>query len=246
MNRMPRICVNTDCKRNNAGIPAYRVNIGYVDCVVAAGGLPVLVPCVAEDAARDEYMADADGFLFIGGADWPPALYGRDPHPKTVLQDEQRVRADKYLVRAALAGDAPVLGICAGMQLLHIATGGALIQHLETADAHVAPKEHSIDVVPGTRLAALCGGSRAQVNSRHHQGVDDSTVHESFSVTARAPDGVVEAIEMKGDRFVFGAQWHPEFMPERGQLHNPALTRALFGEFVDHARRYARAREAAS
>jgi gamma-glutamyl-gamma-aminobutyrate hydrolase PuuD len=246
MSAAPTICINMDCKPDEAKVPAYSVKIGYVDCVVAAGGVPLLAPCVADDRTRDEFVARADGFLFIGGADWPPALYGAEPHPKTKLQNEQRVRADDYLVRAALDGDKPVLGICAGHQLLHIARGGSLVQHLDAADDHVAPAEHDIAIVPGSRLERICGATTVRVNSRHHQAIDGRTLHESFTVTARAPDGVIEGIEMAGDRFVVGVQWHPEYMKRAGQLMDPATTGSLFRHFVDAARDHASARDAAS
>jgi putative glutamine amidotransferase len=242
----PTIVINTDYHTDYMGVPAYMVQIGYVDCVAAAGGLPLVAPCVSDEEVRAQYVKSADGFFFIGGGDVPPALYGAEPHHTVKPQADERARVDQALVRAALDGTCPVLGICGGHQLLHIARGGSLIQHLETADAHVAPNEHDIDIVPGSRLAGICSANRISVNSRHHQAVDPSTLHESYRVTARSGDGVVEAIEAADERFVLGVQWHPEFTSATGALPDPAMAAALFGHFIEAARVHARGRGGAS
>ena len=152
-----------------------------------------------------------------GGADVNPALYGQKPRPETDgPPDEERDIMEVKLIRAALEADLPLLCICRGMQMLNVVHGGDLDQHIPQAALHrVKPPPgrrhepvHVVDVTPGTRLAAILGAGRRPVNSRHHQAV--ARVGRFLRVSARAPDGVIEAIERPDRRFVLGCQWHPE------------------------------------
>jgi len=218
MNRKrPVIAVNLTLDTPPDAPRSLRVYEPYVDAVVAAGGLPLLVPPIA--ALATDYLAGADGVLFTGGLDYPPALYGEKPLREVRPQTPERTQSDLALMRLALRGRLPVLGICAGLQLLNIAAGGGLVQHLPGADSHVRLKGrdsvHDVEVLPGTRLAGIFGARRLTVNSSHHQAVDPARLGRGIAVSALAPDGVVEGLELAGRRFFVCVQWHPETIADR-------------------------------
>ena len=187
----------------------------YVEAVVAAGGLPVLLPILAPDLAPVA-LRDLDGLLCSGGGDIEPGCYGQSPHPDVYGLDPARDAWELALVAAA---EVPVLGICRGSQLLNVAAGGTLVQHLpdHTAIVHRQMDRkreivHDVEVHPGSRLHAVVGGLQLGVNSLHHQAVDE--VGTGFTAVAWAPDGTIEAIEAIGDRPVLAVQWHPELLLE--------------------------------
>jgi putative glutamine amidotransferase len=234
-----------DRKRPVIGISAYDVAVdfgqwkafrsvlvpqGYVRAVVAAGGIPVLVPPTEVASA---ILEDLDGMVFTGGSDINPAVYGQEPHPESSGFHDHRDAAELGLMRAALSGSMPVLGICRGMQLLNVARGGDLVQHLE-GDTHKGPPgtytRHSVTVLPGTHLAGILG-TDAHTHSCHHQA--PGRLGEGLRVAATAEDGTVEAIEDPEARCVVGVLWHPEEDEEGGA--------ALFEALVDQATTYRRA-----
>jgi len=152
-----------------------------------------------------------------GGADIDPSLYGQEPHPETDgPPDSERDLMERYLIQEAVAAQLPLLCICRGMQMFNTAHGGTLNQHIPQFTLHrVKPPPghrhepvHSIEVIGGTRLANILGVTKHQVNSRHHQGID--RVGEGLIVSARATDGVIEALERPGVAFALACQWHPE------------------------------------
>jgi putative glutamine amidotransferase len=153
-------------------------------------------------------LAGLDGLLLAGGSDIDPARYGAPRHPETGEPDPDRDSLETVLLREALERDLPVLAICRGHQLLNVVLGGTLAQHIE---GHLHPKQsdiHPITVASPSRLRSILGVDEFVVNSRHHQGVD--RVASGLVVVARAPDNVVEALELPGKRFVLAVQWHPE------------------------------------
>jgi putative glutamine amidotransferase len=153
-------------------------------------------------------LAGLDGLLLAGGTDVDPALYGAAREAETDEPDRARDALEAALLDEALARDLPVLGICRGLQFLNVRLGGALRQHI---DGHKCPKQrevHPVTIAPASRLAAILETQDYIVNSRHHQSA--GRVGEGLLVTATAPDGVIEGLELPGKRFVLAVQWHPE------------------------------------
>jgi putative glutamine amidotransferase len=188
----------------------------YVRSVEHAGGLPVLIP-VQELAVNDarRLLGRLDGVIFSGGPDVNPSRYGELPHPKTGSPRDERDEAETTLIAAANGDAIPTLAICRGLQVLNVARGGTLAQHLPDAvghDGHVPEPHghglHDVRVEPGTLLASVVGWERAGVPSHHHQAVD--RLGEGLVATAWADDGTIEAAEDRSVPFLLGVQWHPE------------------------------------
>ena len=203
-------------------MPWYALRENYAQAVARAGGLPMLLPHEAEQAA--DYLDRLDGVIVTGGAfDVDPALFGEATRHPTVKTKDRRTAFELALTRGALDRDLPLLGICGGQQLLNIVLGGTLIQHVPdevpTALAHEQPNPrtepgHAVRLTPGTRLHRICGADEIAVNSTHHQAV--KAVGGGVTVNALAPDGVIEGIEVAGRRFCLGVQWHPEYSVSSG------------------------------
>ena len=202
--------------------PWYALRQNYSAAIAGAGGLPVALPHDSGLAAA--YLDRLDALVVTGGAfDVDPALYGDAERHGTVALKESRTAAELALVRGAMDRGMPVLGICGGQQLLAVALGGTLIQHIPDsvpdALAHEQPNPrheagHAVAVVPGTLLHRIVGSAAMAVNSSHHQAVRDAGPRAV--VDARAPDGVIEGIEDPSRRFCLGVQWHPEFLIDPG------------------------------
>ncbi|MFN3704877.1 MAG: gamma-glutamyl-gamma-aminobutyrate hydrolase family protein [Thermoflexales bacterium] len=181
-----------------------------------------------------EALDACDGVMLTGGGDVNPKRYSEDYiHPEVYGVDEDRDHVEIELAKLAVAADKPLFAICRGVQVLNVALGGTLHQHLPELTpiehrGHNRPRQepaHEVQIEPGTRLAQIIGTDRAEVNSFHHQAID--TVAHGLCVAARAPDGLVEAVEMPHKRFVLGVQWHPEDMFDS----SPPM-RCLFEAFV--------------
>lgn len=225
----------TDVKQGYSRYPWYALRENYMDSIADAGGLPVALAHHAELAA--EMLDSIDALVVTGGAfDVDPALYDGGPRHQSVVLKAVRTSAELALLRGALSRDMPTLGICGGQQLLAVALGGTLIQHVpdEVADAlpHEQPNPrhqpgHTVAILPGTMLRRIVGSETMHVNSSHHQAVRDPG---SARVNARAPDGVVEGIEAPDHRFCLGLQWHPEFLIDPGDAR-------VFAALVDEAQR---------
>jgi gamma-glutamyl-gamma-aminobutyrate hydrolase PuuD len=215
-------------------LPAALVPLAYVDAVERAGGRALVVPPAEEDI---EQTLDAlDGIVFSGGADVDPAHYGADVHPETDVPHARRDAGELALLQAALERDMPTLAICRGFQLLNVARGGDLVQHLPEMTGNDAHKQvpgefavHPVEVRAGSRLAGIVG-SASDVTSHHHQAL--GRVGEGLVESAWAADGTLEAVEDPSLRFAVGVQWHPEASEDA----------ALFEALVEQAREYRAAR----
>ena len=211
----------------------------YVDAVQEAGGVPRLIPPGQDGEALEALASRMDGLLLAGGGDVDPSLYGQAPHPALGRVDRARDDLELALACLALRRGLPILGICRGIQVLNVATGGTLYQDLPSerpgslhhgcfqpqfpAD-HIA---HEVTLKPESLLARTMGREALPVNSRHHQGVD--RLGEGWRAVAHAPDGLVEAMEAPGHPFALGVQWHPENLiglPEHGLRLFAAFVRA--------------------
>lgn len=233
--RRPRIGVTLDVDEE---AQRYQLKQAYVEAVLAAGGLPILLP--HDGATAGAYLALLEGLVVSGGAfDLPPELYGEARRPACGPAKPERTRFEKELLEAALASSLPVLGICGGMQLMNVVRGGTLFQDLE-ADAGVSgheqppPKDaptHAVKVAAGSLLWRLLGPGAPEhrVNSTHHQAVREAGT--GVLVAGRSPDGVVEAIELPDLPFAVGVQWHPEAV-----VKHDARQGGLFAGLVEAAR----------
>ena len=202
----------------------------YVQAIEQAGGRALLVP-PSEDGV-EETLEALDGLFLSGGSDLDPELYGQEAHPETVGLVPERDRAELALLEGALARDMPVLAVCRGSQVLNVARGGDLVQHLPELVGDETHKhtpgvfaDHDVRIEPESRLGTLLG-ERAPVKSHHHQGF--GRVGEGLREVAWAEDGTLEALEDPSKRFALGVLWHPE----------AAEDTKLFEGLVEEARRY--------
>jgi putative glutamine amidotransferase len=219
-------------------VPAALVPHAYVEAVERAGGRPLLVPPSRDGV--EETLDALDGLILSGGSDLDPAIYGAEAHAQTIVVRPDRDAAELELLRSALERDLPTLAICRGSQVLNVARGGDLVQHLPEVvgdDKHKetpgAFSDHEVAVAADSRLGALVG-DRTGVKSHHHQGY--GRVGDGLRVVAWADDGTVEALEDPSRRFALGVLWHPEEDADG----------ALFEGLVAEAGRYRAERRAGS
>jgi putative glutamine amidotransferase len=214
---------------------AYALPEPYVAALVAVGARVALLPPAAQPGGAEELLARFDGLLLAGGGDIEPARYGAGDHPAQYGMDPARDELELALARAAVRLGVPTLGICRGVQLLNVAFGGTLVQHLPEGDGRLRHRSegsqtmHDVEVAAGSRLAKAMGQGTASCRSHHHQGLD--RIGDGFTAVAWAPDGLVEGIER--DRgWTVGVLWHPESTAQR----DPVQQR-LLGGFVEEASR---------
>jgi gamma-glutamyl-gamma-aminobutyrate hydrolase PuuD len=207
--------------------------VPYYQALLSAGALPVLLPTTDDRDALTEYLHRLDGLVFTGGLDVPPRAYGQKSHSRTQECHPRRFASDKLLAELVLRREMPVLAICMGIQLINVAYGGTLIQHLETGVQHDRTVEgndsyHSVVIEEESLLHQIVGATEIEVNSCHHQAVD--RLAPGLRVVASVPDGIAEAVQMTDRGFFLGVQWHPERIVDR-----PEQPR-LFEAFVDACR----------
>ncbi len=208
----------------------------YPEAIERAGGIPVIVPLL-RPAAIGPLLDRVDGVCLPGGPDVQPSVYGAEPHPELGPTEPRVDAVELALVRAADRRKLPILGICRGMQLLNVARGGTLHQHLpdvvgsgvEHRQAeHGSVPTHRLETASNSRLRATLGGPTLEVNSFHHQAVQK--LGKGLAASAWAPDGTIEAIENPGDRLVIGVQWHAEGLEDHGPLFDLLIAAAAGAE----------------
>ena len=236
--RKPLIGITLDIEPQGGGYsnaPWYALRVNYAEAVSAAGGLPIALPHDCQAVA--DYLERIDALLISGGMfDIPPELYSQATQYQNVTTKATRTSFELALLRGALERDMPVLGICGGMQLLVVASGGSLYQdltsdmpgaleHMQTT-AHDSPW-HRVEIAPDSQLQRVLDCSSLRVNSVHHQGARQ--LPDNLLPAARAEDGLIEAVERRDRRFALGLQWHPEYRINAEESR-------LFQAFVDAAR----------
>jgi putative glutamine amidotransferase len=214
----PFIGINADFIAAGKHTTAHaRLNAGYFDVVLAAGGLPLIMPPLGKTSEWNALLDRVDGVILSGGLDLDPRRQQQPTHRSVQPMAERREENDKHLVRCVVQRQLPVLAIGVGMQQLNAACGGSLYLHLPEdlpralphRDNTGGPHRHAVLLEPGTRLDEIYGGGESRVNSDHHQAVRQ--VGAGLRVCATAPDGVIEAIEAdEANWFCVGIQWHPE------------------------------------
>ncbi len=216
--KKPLIALNADFRGTRKDSPAFSfVQAGYYDSLTRSGAVPMILPPLADEDDLNQLLDGVDGLVMVGGSDLDPRQDGFMLHPAVRLLDSRRENFDRMLVRVAAERRIPVLCIGVAMQLLNVSQGGNLFLHipedLPKALPHRDPLDpahrHALEVVPGTLMERVYGEGEIRVNSYHHMAIDE--VAPGFMVSARCPDGVVEAIESTmSDWFALGVQFHPE------------------------------------
>ena len=202
---------------------------GYITGIIAAGGLPLMIPLTFDQENVERILDLCDGFLIPGGPDITPSLYGRDEEPQLCRTSPMRDAMEFMLIPEILKRDIPLLGVCRGMQALGVSMGCTLNQHIPTKYSHsdikhvqstlFAPPSHTVEIDASSQLYSLLKQKAIHVNTIHHQSLE--IIAEGVRVSAQASDGVVEAIELPGYRFAVGVQWHPELL---WRTHEHAFT----------------------
>jgi putative glutamine amidotransferase len=236
----PLIGVTTYHGKNDAGLPVVALLRAYVDAIVQAGGVPVLIPSSLPEEIHREFCARLDGVMFTGGGDVALDRFDGIPHPSVDNVDLERDSIEVSLLETLIQKGKPFLGICRGFQIINVALGGTLYTHiidqLPGALKHdyypVIPRNylaHTVKMVDGTNLAGILGEVELPVNSLHHQGAKE--LASLLRPAAYAPDGLLEAVELPGHPFGIAVQWHPEWLTDQ------LATRRLFRAFVEAAGR---------
>ncbi|HEV7562941.1 MAG TPA: gamma-glutamyl-gamma-aminobutyrate hydrolase family protein [Solirubrobacterales bacterium] len=211
------------------------LGLTYLQGIEVAGGLPVVMPPLAEDAI-EPLLDRLDGICLSGGPDLDPGNYGASPHAELGPTEPDLDRFELAVARRADARGMPILAICRGTQALNVVRGGVLHQHLPDLSEEIPHRQrtpgdepsHPVEIDPGSKLAAALGDEEIEVNSFHHQAID--RLGQGLTVSARAPDGTIEAVEDPTRPFLIGVQWHAETL-----IHRPYET-ALFRRFVEACR----------
>jgi putative glutamine amidotransferase len=234
----PIIGVTTYQGKNDNGLPIVTLLGAYIDALVQAGGVPVLIPSRLTDEIRRSLCGRLDGILFTGGGDIALDRFNGEPHPSVDNVDLERDSIELSLLDTLVHGEKPFLGICRGFQLINIGLGGTLYTHIEDQMPNALKHDfypsfprnhlaHKVIIVGGTHLANILGETRLSVNSLHHQGA--KVIPSALKPAAYALDGLVEAVEIPNHPFGIAVQWHPEW------LTNQPATQRLFRAFVEAA-----------
>lgn len=208
----------------------------YCEAILLAGGIPILLPNVAPPSILSPLIETLDGLLLTGGGDMDPAIYAQAQHPKLGTIVPARDTFEMALMEQFLETRKAILGICRGHQVLNVILGGTLHQDLSCLPretlTHADPQQsgkifHQVSVEPESRLAKIFGTTKIETNSSHHQVIDE--LGRGLEAVALAPDGVIEAVELRGFEFVLSVQWHPEGIIDREH------SQKLFAALIEHA-----------
>ncbi|NLE77530.1 MAG: gamma-glutamyl-gamma-aminobutyrate hydrolase family protein [Chloroflexi bacterium] len=224
MSPTPPPVIGVPCRADESALyhraPVQAMSLPYLRALTAAGAAPLCIPLEMESAALRSLFARLDGLLLAGGEDVHPAFYRQEPHPALGKVTAQRDHTELRLAALALEHCRPILGICRGIQLLNVASGGTLYQDLPAQRPEGAPHaffypnfardhlSHTVALTLGSRLHGILTQATLPVNSMHHQGLHRLAL--GWRAVAHAPDGLVEAVEAPGHPFALGVQWHPE------------------------------------
>lgn len=235
----PLIGITTNQSQNIYGQPTIMLMQSYVNAVIQAGGVPILIPSLIEKDGLEVVYSRLDGILFSGGGDVSLEYFPGEPHPRIDDVDLARDSIELRFANTAASDGKPFLGICRGCQVVNVALGGTLYTHIPdqipNALDHDYPGNkrtilvHEVKIEEGTRIAEIYGEPIIKVNSLHHQGLKD--IAPSLRVAGQAPDGLVEAIELPEHPFGLAVQWHPEWLTDQEP------TRNLFSKFIEAARK---------
>jgi putative glutamine amidotransferase len=237
----PIIGITTYQGKNDQGLPIVALLRAYVDALVQAGGVPLLIPSSLTDEPRSALYHRIDGILFTGGGDIALDRFNGKPHPRITGVDSERDSIELSLLDTLMNDGKPFLGICRGFQVINVGLGGTLYTHIEDQIPGALKHDyypdfprtylaHKIKIKCGTRLADILDEEELSVNSLHHQGAKD--IPARLEPAAYAPDGLVEAFEVSNHPFGFAVQWHPEWLTDQ------LPTRRLFRALVEAASNY--------
>src|SRR5450759_1249784 len=234
----PIIGVTTYQGKNDDGFAIIALQRAYVDSLIQAGSVPVLIPSCLPSETFGPLLDRLDGILFTGGGDIAVNLYGGKPHPRISDVDPERDSFELSLLELFIKNEKPFLGICRGFQMINVALGGTLYTDIEDQKRGAIKHDyypecprsylaHKVDLKAGTRLAKIMGETDISVNSLHHQGAKD--ISWELIISAIAPDGLVEAVELPDHPFGIAVQWHPEWLKDQ------PVMRSLFTALVEAA-----------
>ena len=234
----PIIGVTTYAAKNSKGYPITALLQAYIDALVEAGGVPVLIPSSLNKEGQEALFQRLDGILFTGGGDISLDYFEGEEHPRIDGVNKGRDELELSMLRQAVREEKAFFGICRGFQVVNVALGGTLYTHIEDQKAGALKHDyypnyprnhlaHRVKVEAGSRLADILGETELSVNSLHHQGA--KLVPDKLIPTAYAPDGLVEAVEIPGHPFGIAVQWHPEWLTDQ------PVTLRLFRAFVEAA-----------
>jgi len=236
---LPLIGITAGHSKNIHGLPIIHLLRTYVDSIISAGGVPVIIPSELSEEGWKLLYAKLDGVIFSGGADIDPKLFGEETHPAIQGVDNERDALEIPLMRHMAEDEKPFLAICRGFQVLNVALGGTLYTHVSDqipkSLQHDTPDDlprnshaHEVQILENSRLAKILGKPVLEVNSWHHQGAKD--IPPRLKITAHSPDGLVEGMELEDHPYGIAVQWHPEWMPEDAAMKN------LFKSFINAAK----------
>jgi putative glutamine amidotransferase len=236
---LPIIGLTISRTLSEQGYPMQTVVEAYIQSLLRAGALPVLIPLGMPEENYLELLHRIDGVLFTGGGDTQPAIYGSQDHPLLYHVDPDRDRVEIFLLKQSVERGLPFLGICRGLQIINVALGGTLfedildqrpgsIRHDWSLEKQRDYLAHTVQITQDSRLADILRKSTVFVNSLHHQGI--RTLAPGLEATAQSPDGLIEAFELPSYPFGLAVQWHPEWLPAMAAMDG------LFSTFVDAMR----------